>query len=199
MKKTILITGGTGYFGRAMTRYLLEAGVAEKVAIYSRGEAAQARMRDELQSDHLRFLIGDVRDQDRLERAMHRVDLVIHAAALKRVEVGEYNPTEMVKTNVLGTMNAIEAARAAGVTRMVVLSSDKACAPLNAYGASKLMAEKLALAKPTAYVMHPGPMNRGVEIDSAVADGPQAVILPQVTFGIAVRMAVMSIIAGNEA
>ena len=142
----ILITGGVGYFGQAMTRYLLEAGVAEKVAIYSRGEAAQARMRDELQSDHLRFLIGDVRDQDRLERAMHRVDLVIHAAALKRVEVGEYNPSEMVRTNVDGTMAVIRACQRQNVGRLVVLSSDKACAPLNAYGATKLVAEKLALA-----------------------------------------------------
>lgn len=142
----ILITGGQGYFGQAMTRFLIDTGAAEKVAIYSRGEAAQARMREELQCDRLRFLIGDVRDQDRLERALHRVDMVIHAAALKRVEVGEYNPSEMVRTNVDGTMAVIRACQRAGVAKLVVLSSDKACAPLNAYGATKLVAEKLALA-----------------------------------------------------
>jgi UDP-N-acetylglucosamine 4,6-dehydratase len=103
-------------------------------------------MASEIHDDRMRYLVGDVRDRDRLERAMEGCDAVIHTAALKRVEVGERDPSEMIKTNVLGALNAIEAARAAGVTRMVMLSSDKACAPLNAYGASKLMAEKLALA-----------------------------------------------------
>jgi UDP-N-acetylglucosamine 4,6-dehydratase/5-epimerase len=142
----VLITGGTGYLGQALTRHLLQLPDTTGIRIYSRGEAAQARMASEIHDDRMRYLVGDVRDRDRLERAMEGCDAVIHTAALKRVEVGERDPSEMVKTNVLGTMNAIEAARAAGVTRMVVLSSDKACAPLNAYGASKLMAEKLALA-----------------------------------------------------
>lgn len=142
----VLLTGGTGYFSRAMARFLIEADVADKIAIYSRGEAAQARMREEFQSDQLRFLIGDVRDRDRLERALQDVDICIHAAALKRVEVGEYNPSEMVRTNVDGTLNVIRACQRAKVSRLVVLSSDKACSPLNAYGATKLVAEKLALA-----------------------------------------------------
>lgn len=142
----ILITGGTGYFSQAMTKFLLETEVANKIVIYSRGEAAQARMRETMQSDTLRFLIGDVRDQDRLERAMQGIDLVIHAAALKRVEVGEYNPTEMVQTNVMGTMAVIRACQQANVAKMVYLSTDKACEPLNAYGATKLTAEKLVLA-----------------------------------------------------
>lgn len=142
----VLITGGTGYLGQALTRHLLQLPETTGIRIYSRGEAAQARMASEIHDDRVRYLVGDVRDRDRLERAMEGCDAVIHTAALKRVEVGERDPSEMIKTNVLGTMNAIEAARAAGVTRMVVLSSDKACAPLNAYGASKLMAEKLALA-----------------------------------------------------
>lgn len=142
----VLISGGTGYLGQALTRHLLQLPDTKGVRIYSRGEAAQARMASEIHDDRMRYLVGDVRDRGRLERAMEGCDAVIHTAALKRVEVGERDPSEMVKTNVLGTMNAIEAARAAGVLRMVVLSSDKACAPLNAYGASKLMAEKLALA-----------------------------------------------------
>lgn len=142
----VLLTGGTGYLSRALTKHLLQLPETSGVRIYSRGEAAQARMASEIHDERMRYLVGDVRDRDRLERAMEGVDCVIHTAALKRVEVGERDPSEMIKTNVLGTMNAIEAARAAGVTRMVVLSSDKACAPLNAYGASKLMAEKLALA-----------------------------------------------------
>jgi len=142
----VLITGGTGYLGQALTRHLLQLPETTGIRIYSRGEAVQARMASEIHDDRMRYLVGDVRDRDRLERAMEGCDAVIHTAALKRVEVGERDPSEMIKTNVLGTMNAIEAARAAGVTRMVVLSSDKACAPLNAYGASKLMAEKLALA-----------------------------------------------------
>ena len=142
----VLITGGTGYLGQALTRHLLQLPDTTGIRVYSRGEAAQARMASEIHDDRMRYLVGDVRDRNRLERAMEGCDAVIHTAALKRVEVGERDPSEMVKTNVLGTMNAIEAARAAGVTRMVVLSSDKACAPLDAYGASKLMAEKLALA-----------------------------------------------------
>lgn len=153
----ILITGGTGYFGRAMTRYLLTLPATSKVCIYSRGEAAQAAMREEFDDDaRLRFLIGDVRDQARLERAMGgSTDIVIHAAALKRVEVGEYNPTEMVKTNVLGTMDVINAAQNTGAGRMVLLSSDKACAPINCYGATKLTAEKLALAAGAEHPLGP--------------------------------------------
>lgn len=148
----VLITGGTGYLGRALTRHLLGLPDTDTIRIYSRGEAKQAEMRQELESDRLRFLVGDVRDRDRLTTAMRGVDLVIHTAALKRVEVGEYCPTEMVQTNVHGTMNVLQSATDARVRNLVVLSSDKACAPLNAYGATKLVAEKLAL---SAMVEHP--------------------------------------------
>lgn len=148
----VLITGGTGYLGRALTRHLLALPDTQTIRIYSRGEAKQAEMRQELETDRLRFLVGDVRDRDRLTTAMRGVDLVIHTAALKRVEVGEYCPTEMVQTNVHGTMTVLQAATDARVRNLVVLSSDKACAPLNAYGATKLVAEKLALA---AMVEHP--------------------------------------------
>lgn len=144
--KTILVTGGSGSFGRAFTRKVIEEERFDRLRIYSRGEHEQARMRAAFPDDRIRWLIGDVRDRERLTRAMDGCDVVVHAAALKRVEVGEYNPTEVAKTNVLGTMNAIEAATDAGVARFITLSSDKACAPINAYGASKLMAEKLTIA-----------------------------------------------------
>lgn len=145
---SVLITGGTGFFAKGMVRELLLKNLSERICIYSRDEYKQSLMRKEFKDDErLRWFIGDVRDQPRLKRAMmHGVDLVIHAAALKRVEVGEYNPTEMVKTNVIGSMNVIEAALDVGVARVVALSTDKACEPANAYGASKLMLEKLFLA-----------------------------------------------------
>lgn len=145
----VLITGGTGYLGRALARRLLERQGVSRVCIFSRGEFAQALMRAELPDPDgkLRFFIGDVRERDRLMRAARGVDTIIHAAALKRVEVGEYNPIEMVRTNVLGSINVIEAAEETGVgTRVVAVSSDKACEPLNAYGATKLVMEKLTLA-----------------------------------------------------
>jgi UDP-N-acetylglucosamine 4,6-dehydratase len=113
----------------------------------SRCEYKQSLMRKEFHDDQrLRWFVGDVRDEKRLARAMRDMDLVVHAAALKRVEVGEYNPDEMVKTNVGGALNVIDAAIDANVNKVVALSTDKACAPVNAYGASKLMAEKLFLA-----------------------------------------------------
>lgn len=148
--RSVLITGGTGFLGRALVKELLQRGT-ERICIFSRDEAKQAAMRAQIQDPdaRLHFFIGDVRDRQRLTRAMHGVQTVIHAAALKRVEVGEYNPGEMVKTNVLGTMNVIEAAfDVMGIhtaPRVVYISSDKACQPLNAYGASKLMGEKLVL------------------------------------------------------
>ena len=147
--KSILITGATGYFGQGMVKHLLALPdeAVYRICIYSRDEAKQATMRAALPDpdQRLRWFIGDVRDKERLCRAMEGIDLVMHAAALKRVEVGEYCPEEMVKTNVLGSMNVIEAANQAGVKRVVALSSDKACQPINAYGASKLMMEKLML------------------------------------------------------
>lgn len=163
--KSVLITGGTGYFGQGMVRHLMTTDT-QRICVYSRDEAKQAAMRESIPDPdkRLHFFVGDVRDGARLKRAMNGVGYVIHAAALKRVEVGEYDPAEMVKTNVLGTMNVIDAAMDAplGVLdpaprRVVALSTDKACQPLNAYGASKLMLEKLILGANNARGRH-GPM-----------------------------------------
>jgi UDP-N-acetylglucosamine 4,6-dehydratase len=145
--KSVVITGGTGTFGRAMTKKLLEIGI-ERVCIFSRGEHTQAQMAMQLNSykKQLRFFIGDVRDKDRLRRAFTGVDTVIHAAALKRIEVGHYNPIEMVRTNVDGAINVIEAALDSSVQKVVALSSDKAYHPVSAYGSSKALAESLFLA-----------------------------------------------------
>jgi UDP-N-acetylglucosamine 4,6-dehydratase len=142
-----LITGATGTFGRAFVRRLLGANASERICIYSRGEHAQAEMRAEVKDDQrCRWFIGDVRDRDRLRRAMHGIDVVVHAAALKRIEVGHYNPIEMKLSNVDGTVNVIEAAQDAGIKKAVFLSSDKAHQPVSAYGLSKAMAECLFLA-----------------------------------------------------
>lgn len=185
--KSILITGGTGYFGRALVKHLLAQpeGAAQapaRICIYSRGEAAQARMRSDLgDPPTCRWLIGDVRDRWRLERAMESVDAVVHAAALKRVEVGEYNPSEMVQTNVGGAQNVIDAAIDAGVEKVVALSSDKACEPLNCYGATKLVAEKLFLAanliRPGQHLArHPNPVQFNVVRYGNVAGSTGSVI-----------------------
>jgi len=141
----VLITGGTGFFGQGFARAALAQG-AGRVCIFSRSEYQQALMRQEISDDRLRFFVGDVRDLARLKRAMDGIDVVVHAAALKRVEVAEYDAAEVVKTNVIGSMNVIEAATDAGVEKVVALSTDKACEPLNAYGATKLCAAKLFLA-----------------------------------------------------
>ena len=141
-----LITGGTGSFGNAMAKRLLRTpGFQGRLIIYSRDEVKQWRMRSSMDDQRLRWFIGDVRDQPRLRRALEGVSTVIHAAALKRIEVGHYNPLEMVKTNVLGSMNVIEAAMDAKVQRVVALSTDKAYQPVSPYGYSKAMAESLFL------------------------------------------------------
>lgn len=143
--RSVLVTGGTGFFGQGFVRAALEQGFG-RVCVFSRGEYAQAQMRQAFGNDErLRWFVGDVRDRDRLRRAMEGVNVVVHAAALKRVEVGEYNAIEMVKTNVIGAQNVIEAAHDAKVHKVVALSTDKAFEPVNAYGASKLCAEKLFL------------------------------------------------------
>jgi UDP-N-acetylglucosamine 4,6-dehydratase len=148
--RSILVTGGSGFFGRGFVRKALDMG-AERVCIYSRGEYAQHLMRQEFRSDsRLRFFVGDVRDPDRLRRAMDGVDTVIAAAALKRIETSYYNPEEVVKTNVIGTMNTIEAARSAGVRKVVLVSTDKAAVPCSIYGYSKATAEALMLAENNA-------------------------------------------------
>ena len=140
--KSILITGGTGSFGRKCTQRLLENGPPTKLIIFSRDELKQHEMQQQFQHECLRFFIGDVRDRDRLYRAMNGVDTVIHAAALKQVPACEYNPFEAVKTNVIGAVNVMDAAIDSGVKRVIALSSDKAVNPVNLYGATKLCAEK---------------------------------------------------------
>ncbi len=141
--KRILITGGTGSLGRALTRRLLDMG-AESVRVYSRNENNQIMMQREFQNDpRLRFLIGDVRDKDRLVRAMEGAHIVFHAAALKHVPVIEYNPFEAIKTNVIGSQNVIDACHIEKVELAVGIGTDKAVSPLNVYGATKLLMEKL--------------------------------------------------------
>lgn len=141
----ILISGGTGSFGQAFVKKLLRDGTARRIVVYSRNEHSQAEMRERFNNDKLRFFIGDIRDRDRLRRALDGVEIAIHAAALKRIEVGAYDPIEMVKTNVIGTMNLIEASIDAKVKRVVGLSSDKAWQPVSPYGQSKALAESLLL------------------------------------------------------
>lgn len=149
--KTVLITGGTGSFGQTLAKRLLSEDVCKKVIIFSRDEWKQWEMQ---QSDSIlhhqpgdaskiRYFLGDVRDPNRLIRAFNDVDIVIHAAALKQVPAAEYNPSEFIKTNVMGAMNVIDAAIACGVQKVVALSTDKAVNPVNLYGASKLCSDKL--------------------------------------------------------
>ncbi|HFQ80184.1 MAG TPA: UDP-N-acetylglucosamine 4,6-dehydratase (inverting) [Desulfobacterales bacterium] len=142
--KTILLTGGTGSFGKHFCRVMLEQYKPKAIRIYSRDELKQHNMRfDFKDDDRLRFFIGDVRDGERLRRAMVGVDVVVHAAALKQVPACEYNPFEAVKTNVHGAQNVIDAAIDAGVRKVVALSTDKAVNPVNLYGATKLCSDKL--------------------------------------------------------
>jgi UDP-N-acetylglucosamine 4,6-dehydratase len=144
---SVLITGGTGSFGKAFVRRLLDDGVAGRIVIFSRDELKQYEVRQTLGEDaRLRWMIGDVRDKDRLRRAMTGIDYVVHAAALKQVDTAEYNPFEAVKTNVLGSQNVIDVAVDVGVRRVVALSTDKASSPINLYGATKLCADKLFIA-----------------------------------------------------
>lgn len=141
---TILVTGGTGSFGRRFIRQTLQRFNPKKLIIFSRDEMKQEQMARDLGDDErLRFFLGDVRDKDRLQRACQGVDYIIHAAALKIVPTAEYNPFECIKTNVFGAMNVIDCAINAGVKRVVALSTDKACNPINLYGATKLCSDKL--------------------------------------------------------
>ena len=143
-KVSILITGGTGSFGKKFTEIMLRDYPPRKLIIFSRDELKQHEMRHAgFDHPNLRYFIGDVRDQDRLRRAMNGVDIVIHAAALKQVPACEYNPIEAVMTNVMGARNVIEAALDTGVKKVLALSTDKAVNPVNLYGATKLVAEKL--------------------------------------------------------
>ena len=146
--KNILITGGTGSFGKSFIKTILKASNPKKVIVFSRDELKQYEMQNlrDFQSKKLRFLIGDVRDLNRLKLAMKDVDFVVHAAALKQVPTAEYNPFEVVKTNVIGAQNVIEAAYTSNVSQVIALSTDKAASPINLYGATKLTSDKLFVA-----------------------------------------------------
>jgi UDP-N-acetylglucosamine 4,6-dehydratase len=141
---SILITGGTGSFGKAFIQHALDNLNPKRIVIFSRDELKQYEARQSFNDDsRLRWFIGDIRDQHRLIRAMHNIDYVVHAAALKQVDTAEYNPFEYVQTNIIGTQNVIEAAIDTGVKKVVALSTDKASSPINLYGATKLAADKL--------------------------------------------------------
>lgn len=149
---SVLITGGTGSLGRALTKYILENNLSERIVVYSRGEHKQEQMKSEFNSDKLRFFIGDVRDKDRLALAVRGCSYIVHAAALKIVPAGEYNPMEFIKTNVIGAQNLVNVV-VSGATglqnnyaRVIGISTDKAVNPMNLYGATKLCMEKLLLA-----------------------------------------------------
>lgn len=143
--KTILITGGTGSFGKCFTKYVLTHYHPKKIIIYSRDEFKQFIMANEFKeyADRLRFFIGDVRDKERMMRAFEGVDYVIHAAALKQVPACEYNPNEAIKTNIHGAQNVIDCALDSDVKKVVALSTDKAVNPVNLYGGTKLVSDKL--------------------------------------------------------
>ena len=144
--KTILITGGTGSFGKQFVRTVLEKYTPKKIIIYSRDELKQYEMAQKFNEKCMRYFIGDVRDLPRLQKAMKGVDFVIHAAALKHVPIAEYNPMECIKTNVMGAQNIIDSCIDNDVKNIIALSTDKAAAPANLYGASKLVSDKLFVA-----------------------------------------------------
>jgi UDP-N-acetylglucosamine 4,6-dehydratase len=144
--KSVLITGGTGSFGKHFTKTLLERYKPKRLVIYSRDELKQFEMEQVFSQDCMRYFIGDVRDRDRLIQAMRGVDYVIHAAALKQVPAAEYNPMECIKTNIHGAENVIHAALAANIEKVIALSTDKAANPINLYGATKLASDKLFVA-----------------------------------------------------
>lgn len=147
--KTVLITGGTGSLGNAIAKKLLTEDECAKVIIFSRDEWKQSQMGEIdpiFHSSKIRYFLGDVRDKYRLKRAFHEVNYIIHTAALKQVPAAEYNPTEFIKTNVIGAMNIIDASLDAGVDKVIALSTDKAANPVNLYGASKLCSDKLFVA-----------------------------------------------------
>src|ERR1700751_648049 len=148
--KSILITGGTGSFGKAFVKIVLKKWPEiKRLVIYSRDEQKQFQMAHDYpvaKYPMMRFFIGDVRDYDRLKRALNSIDYVVHAAAMKHVPIAEYNPDECVKTNIGGAENVIRAALETSIKKVVALSTDKACAPINLYGATKLTSDKLFIA-----------------------------------------------------
>ena len=146
--KTILITGGTGSFGKAFVNKILENSNPKKLIIFSRDELKQSEMEIKFfkYKSRLRFFIGDIRDRDRIILASKNVDYLVHSAALKHIHSGEYNPFEVIKTNIIGSQNVIDAVNINKIPKAVFLSTDKAVAPINLYGATKLSAEKLFIA-----------------------------------------------------
>ena len=155
-RSSILVTGGTGSFGKAFLRYVLDNEDPKRVVVFSRDELKQHEVRRLFGDDpRLRWFIGDIRDRNRLERAMHGVDYVVHAAALKQVDTAEYNPFEYVQTNVYGSQNVIEAAIDQGVQKVVALSTDKASSPINLYGATKLCSDRMFVSANHYAAHHP--------------------------------------------
>src|SRR3989338_7188016 len=148
--KKVLITGGTGSLGVALTKRLLKTQV-DTIRIYSRDEWKQTRMSEEIRDNRLRFLIGDIRDKERLSRSMENIDIVFHTAALKHVPIGEYNPFEAIKTNVIGSQNVVEACLTNGISKSIAIGTDKAVSPLNTYGATKLLMEKIFVSAKNYY------------------------------------------------
>lgn len=144
--RIVLVTGGTGSFGKKFTKVVIKRYKPKKLIIFSRDEMKQYEMRKQFHGKNIRYFIGDVRDTDRLHRAFHGVDIIIHAAALKIVPTAEYNPFEAVKTNIVGAENVINVAIDNGVKKVMALSTDKAANPVNLYGATKLCAEKMFIA-----------------------------------------------------
>ena len=145
-RKTILISGGTGSFGKKFVQILIKNFKPKKIIIYSRDELKQYEMQKIYNQEFMRYFIGDVRDKDRLIKATKNVDLIIHAAALKQVPTAEYNPVECIKTNILGAENIIDSAIENNVKNTIALSTDKASSPINLYGATKLVSDKLFIA-----------------------------------------------------
>lgn len=153
--KAVLVTGGTGSFGRSFIRALLERYQPRRVVVFSRDELKQFEMQQDFNAPCMRYFLGDVRDRDRLVLAMRGIDYVVHAAALKQVPAAEYNPTECIRTNISGAENVIHAALECGVQRVIALSTDKAANPINLYGATKLVSDKLFVAANNITGSHP--------------------------------------------
>ena len=144
--KNILITGGTGSFGKKFIQKVLDKKLSNRIVVFSRDELKQYNLSKKLSSNKIRFFIGDVRDKNRLNAAMENIDIVIHAAAMKHVDISEYNPMEAIQTNVLGAQNVIDASLNNNVKKVIALSTDKASSPINLYGATKLTSDKLFVA-----------------------------------------------------
>ncbi len=173
--KAVLVTGGTGSFGRAFVQRALASTGVRRLIVYSRDELKQYEMAQQFEDDRLRFFLGDVRDLDRLRRACQGVDVIVHAAALKQVPAAEYNPFEAIKTNIWGAQNVIEAAIECSVDRVLALSTDKAANPINLYGATKLCSDKLFIAG-NAYSGGKGPRMAVVRYGNVV--GSRGSVVP---------------------